>query len=474
MWTALLRWLEDRTGLGRMTAKLLHHPVPPGTGWMYVFGSGTLMAFLLQLVTGSALATVYVPAPGAAYQSLQYISSQATLGHFLRGMHYFGASAMMVLIGMHLIRVFLTGSYKFPREMNWLSGALLLVLTVSMAFTGQVLRWDQNGVWSTVVAAEQARRVPLVGAILERTLLAGDQISGQTLSHIFAYHVFLIPGLIILLIALHLYLVIRNGISEPPKVAEPVDPAKYREHYQRLLDKGEPFWPDAMWRDVVFGTGVVLIVVALALLIGPAPIGLPPDPSLLAKGPKPDWYLLWYFALLAVLPPRLEDWLIWLLPLIGGIVMLGLPLAFGKGQRHPARRPWAWAFVLLFVTGVAVLARIGVRSPWTPAVDAPPLPPAVVASSDSTVIRGARLFHDRGCEACHLVSGYGGIRGPDLTYAGDRLSQLDITLRISNGAHNMPAFGRYLSSDDLHAIAVFVKSRIRSASPAEPVAAHAR
>jgi ubiquinol-cytochrome c reductase cytochrome b subunit len=171
--------------------------------------------------------------------------------------------------------------------------------------------------------------------------------------------------------------------------------------------------------------------------------------------------MLWYFALLALLPPRLEASIIWLFPLLAGLGLIGLPLVFPSGQRHPARRPWAWGFVACALVAIAVLTRIGIRSPWTPDVDARPLPRSVIASGDSTIVRGAMLFHDHACESCHRVSGYGGDYGPDLTYAGDRFSELDITLRIANGAHNMPAFGRYLSAADLGAITAFVKSRTR-------------
>ena len=466
---SLARWLEDRTGLGAVIARVMRHPVPPGTGWLYVFGSATLMAFLLQLVTGAALATVYVPSAGDAYKSLQYINDQAVLGHFLRGMHYFGASAMVVLVVLHAIRVFLTGSYKFPREMNWLVGVLLLALTISMAFTGQVLRWDQDGVWSAVVGAEQAARTPLVGGLLARFLLSGDNISGETLSHIFAYHVFIIPGLIIAGITLHLYLVLRHGISEPPAIDEPVDPTTYRAKYQRLLQsRGRPFWPDVIWRDIAFGAGVLLLIVAGALIIGPRPLGLPPDPSLTAADPHPDWYLIWYFALLAVLPSRLENLLIWLLPLTVGVAMIALPLRFPRGQRQsPARRPWAWTLVVCAVVAIGVLLRIGIRSPWTPAVDAPPLTAAIVASSDSDVVHGAVLFHDHGCEACHAIAGTGGHYGPALTFVGDRVSDLDLATRIENGGHNMPAFGRYLSASQLRELIAFLRSRTRaSGAPA--------
>jgi ubiquinol-cytochrome c reductase cytochrome b subunit len=459
-------WFDDRLGLSAKLRPLVKHKVPPDTGWGYVFGSATLAAFLLQVVTGVALATMYVPSAGSAYASLQYISHRALWGNVLRGMHYFGASAMIVLLGLHVIRVFVTGSYKFPREVNWISGVLLLGLTVTMGFTGQVLRWDQDGVWSAVVAAEQAGRVPVVGHLLAQIILAGGHIGTATLSHLFAYHVFLIPALIAGTIGLHVYLVIHHGISEPPVAGEAVDPATYRERYRKQLDEhGVPFWPDAAWRDVVFGAAVVIVILGLAVVVGPKPLGKPPDPALIHAHPRPDWYLLWYFGLLAELPHGSEQYLIWMLPLAAAVVLLMLPLVFGRGERHVRRRPWAVVAVAAVIAGVAVFWRLGVVAPWSPDFDAKPLPASVVGSSDSLVVHGAELFHARGCENCHRIHGYGGIRGPDLTTAGDRLSGAEIVQWIENGGYNMPAFSRVLNSDQLDALRAFLESRHAEASP---------
>jgi ubiquinol-cytochrome c reductase cytochrome b subunit len=457
---SIRRWLEDRSGAASAMEPLAKHPVPSNTGWMYVFGSATLMAFLLQVVTGAALATVYVPAAGEAYQSLVFITHRAFLGNFLRAMHYFGASAMILLVGMHAIRVFLTGSYKFPRELNWLSGLLLLALTVTMGFTGQVLRWDQDGVWSTVVAAEQAGRVPIIGHALARLVLAGDNIGTATLSHMFTYHVFVIPILIAVVIGGHVYLVIRHGISEPPRAGEPVDPATYRAKYADLLRRnGRPFWPHAAWRDVLFGVVVLGIIVACSVIFGAKVLGKPPDPAIIQAYPKPDWYLLWYFAVLALLPHGTEQYLIWLLPLLAGLVLFLLPLVFRRGERHPSRRPWAWISVGAIVIGVAAFWRLGVAAPWSPDFSAPPLPAAVVASTDTLVVRGAQLFHERGCEYCHRIAGYGGRRGPDFTHIGDRLPRSEIAQWIDNGGYNMPSFAKVLNASQVEALSAFLASR---------------
>lgn len=231
------QWFDPRTDASKVIGPILRHPVPPRTGWMYVFGSATLAAFLIQVVTGIALATGYVSSAGQAYESLKWITNQACMGNLLRGMHYFGASAMLPLLGIHMIRTFLTGSYKFPRELNWIVGVLLLLLTLLMGFTGQLLRWAQNGVWSTIVAAEQAGRMPFIGHMIARLLMGGQTVGGATLSRFFAYHVFFIPALIFGMVGLHLALVLQHGISEKPDASRPVDPKTYRAWYEGMLKR---------------------------------------------------------------------------------------------------------------------------------------------------------------------------------------------------------------------------------------------
>jgi ubiquinol-cytochrome c reductase cytochrome b subunit len=454
-----LAWIDDRSGLLSATRRALEHPVPPRTGWWYVFGSATLLAFILQVATGIALATAYVPSSGQAYDSLRFISEQALLGRFLRGMHYFGASAMVLLIGIHVSRTYLMAAYKFPRELNWLSGAVLLLLTLALAFTGQLLRWDQTAVWSVIVGAAQAGRMPIVGDEIARFILAGDTIGGATLSRFFAFHVFFIPALVFLFIGLHLILVLRHGISERPKAGEPVDPATYRGRYDELLRReGVPFWPDAAWRDVVFGAAMVSTVALLAVIVGPPELGPPPDPSILEAYPRPDWYFLWYFAVLAMAPQHLETIIIVVGPLVFGALLLLVPM-FNKGERSVRRRPMAALLVVFIWTMIVVFWVAGEQADWSPDFDAAPLPAQVVRSTDPAVVEGARLFHDKGCEFCHAVSGYGGKRGPELSDVAARMSPDQITARITNGGPNMPAYARVLTPGETRAIVAFLNTR---------------
>ena len=454
------QWLEDRTGLVKLLGPLLTHPVPPDAKWWYVFGSATLFAFILQVATGIALATVYAPTAGQAYDSLKYITELAVCGRFVRGLHYFGASAMVLLVGIHMIRVFLMAAYKFPREMNWVTGAMLLGLTLLMGFTGQLLRWDQNAVWSVVVGAAQAARLPLIGHELASALLSGDTLSSATLSHLFVLHVFIGPLLLVAVLGLHLHLVMFHGISEPPVVGRPVEPATYRAWYHSLLERtGVPFWPNAAWRDVLFGSLAMFAVVVLAWYIGPPALDKPADPTLVEAHPMPDWYLLWYFAVLALLPPRAEDVVMILAPLLGALALFAVPFVSNRGERSWRRRPWAVVLVLLLVTGQAVLWRAGVRESWTPKFNAQPLDETIIGQPGGPFHAGGRVFNNKGCLYCHVISGHGGARGPELTDVGDRLDRNQLVIRILKGGENMPAYADNISPDQVEALIAFLQSR---------------
>lgn len=464
LFRGIWRWVDDRLGLSDLLGPSLKHLVPRDAKWWYVFGSATLVAFIIQVVTGVALAFSYVPSSSQAYETLRFITDQAPFGHFMRGLHYFGASAMVLMIGAHMAQTFLFGAYKYPREMSWGTGVLLLAFTLAMGFTGQLLRWDQTAAWSVVVAAEQAGRVPIIGNWLATFILGGTTIGGATLSRFFAIHVFVIPAIMFAFIGLHLWLVLRHGISDPPVPGKPVDPRTYKQEYHAELERtGVPFWPDGAWRDFVFGTGVVVAIAVLAWLIGPPHIENPPDPSILHADPRPDWYLLWYFAVLALIPARIEGVVMIAAPIAVGVILLMAPILGNKGERHWSRRPWAIGVVLLAVLMIGSLWIEGANAPWSPNFNAQPLPEKVVGTATGPVAKGAKLFLQHACLNCHLIDGYGGRRGPDLSYVADRLTRDDMIIRIVNGGNNMPAFGNMIKPDDLNAIVAFLQTRHRPA-----------
>lgn len=453
-------WIDDRSGLSEMIVPIMKHPVPPGAKWSYVFGSATLFCFVLQVVTGVSLALWYQPSASGAYQSLQFITNHAAMGRVLRGIHYFGASAMIILVGVHMMRVYIMAAYKYPREMSWITGVILLFLTIAMGFTGQLLRWDSNGVWSSVVAAEQLSRVPFIGKWLARLLLGGDTIGGQSLGRFFDYHVFMIPALIFLLVGFHLMLVIRNGISEPPKAGRPVDPKNYRKWYKELLEKkGIPFWPYAAWRDVVFSVAVIITIVSLAYIFGPPNLTQPPNPSIIQTQPKPDWYMLSIFALFALMPPKIESFMIVAGPVLTIVILLALPFVSNKGERSPIRRPWAVFGSVCVVVFVLSLFMIGEIAPWSPKFKSRPLTQAEIHSQDTVVNAGAVLFYKKGCLYCHKIEGDGGLKGPDLSSVALRLSPDEMTTRIVNGGENMPAYGGILTRAQMDKIVAFLKTR---------------
>jgi ubiquinol-cytochrome c reductase cytochrome b subunit len=462
-------WVDDRTGLPETIGKMARHLVPPDAKWWYVFGSATLCAFVIQVVSGVALAFSYIPSASEAYMTLRFISDQAPFGHFLRGLHYYGASAMVLMVGLHMAQVFLFGSYKFPRELSWATGVLLLGFTLVMGFTGQLLRWDQNAVWSVVVAAEQAGRVPLFGNWLAHFTLGGNTVGGATLTRFFVIHVFIMPAFIFAFVGLHLWLVLRHGISEPPKVGHPVDPKVYRQQYEELMaKKGCPFWPDAAWRDVVFCVTMIVGLAALALIFGAPDLGKPPDPSIIEASPRPDWYLLWYFGVLALLPHGTEEYFMVFGPFLAGVLLIALPFISNRGERSLRRRPWAVAAVLMTVVMIATLWVAGAQSPWSPNFNAPPLSLAVVGATSGPVFVGAQLFHAKGCLNCHAIAQNGGRRGPDLTDVASRLSKNQMILRISNGGGNMPAYAGNLVPPEMDALVAFLQSRKFTVHPLEP------
>src|SRR5438477_8023168 len=211
-----LDWLEERSGLIGGVKYFLFRKVPSDTNWMQTLGSATLTAFIVQAVTGVILAMYYQPTPQGAYSSIQNISNHVTLGWLVRGMHKWGASVFIILMFFHMARVFLFGAYKYPRELNWIIGVLLLAMGMLEGFTGYLLPWDQTAYWATVVGININGTAPFLGPFLAQFLRGGAEIGPDTLARFYSIHMLLIPGALIGLIGLHRYLVVRLGVRSPP------------------------------------------------------------------------------------------------------------------------------------------------------------------------------------------------------------------------------------------------------------------
>ncbi len=219
MSTRLGNWLDERTGWRRVWEAIFLRKVPK-VNWLYTLGSATLFVAINQIVTGILLTIYYVPSPDQAYDSVQYITTQVSAGWLIRGLHHWGASAMVVLAVIHMLRVIFHGSYKFPREMTWLTGVVLLLVVLGFSFTGYLLPWDQKAYWATTVGTQIAGAPPLIGDTILRIVRGGEQLTAVTLARFFGVHVWVLPALLLTLIGIHLYLVIRIGISAAPRREE--------------------------------------------------------------------------------------------------------------------------------------------------------------------------------------------------------------------------------------------------------------
>jgi menaquinol-cytochrome c reductase cytochrome b subunit len=213
---SVVGWVDERTSLTGPARWMMFRKVPKGTNWFYTLGSGTMFAFLNQAITGVFLAMYYDPSPTRAYESARFITNDVFLGEFVRGMHKWGATVMVILIFLHMARTFFFGAYKYPRELNWIIGVALVILTFVMALTGYLLPFDQRSYWATIVANNITASGPLVGPYLADFLRAGPEFGATTLSRFYSIHMLLVPGLIIALIGAHLYLVAKLGTTAPP------------------------------------------------------------------------------------------------------------------------------------------------------------------------------------------------------------------------------------------------------------------
>lgn len=222
MFANLSNWLDERLGWRSVWDTVFRRKIPK-VNWLYTLGSATLFVALIQAVTGILLTIYYVPTPDHAYETVQFITYELPGGWFIRGLHHYGASAMVILSVLHMVRVIFYGAYKYPREMTWITGVLLLLIVIGFGFTGYLLPWDQKAYWATTVGTRIAGTPPVIGDFILRVMRGGQELSEVTLARFFGVHVWVLPALLFTLIGVHLYLIIRIGISAPPKREEPYE-----------------------------------------------------------------------------------------------------------------------------------------------------------------------------------------------------------------------------------------------------------
>jgi ubiquinol-cytochrome c reductase cytochrome b subunit len=378
---SLLDWLDDRAGWRRLAHRALGERLPPGTGWFFTLGSVLLLLLLVQAVTGVVLAFYYAPTPDHAWASLRFVQERVTFGRLVRDLHHFGASFLVVFAVVHLLRVFVFGSYKAPRELTWITGVLLLLVLLALALTGYLLPWDQRAYWATVVTINIARTGPIVGEATAALLRGGAEVGALTLSRWYAMHVIVLPAALVALVAAHLALMRRHGISGPVTPRE-----------------GEPsaFYPAHAAKDAV-AAGAVFAVLVLTAIFADARLEPVADPSDASYVPRPEWYFLWLFELLKYFPGKLEVAAAHGVPLLLVALLLLLPFLDRRRERRPSRRPVAMASAAALLALVGGLTALGLRDVAPPDVE--------VQVWGAQAIAGRRVAASETCTACHRPGG---------------------------------------------------------------------
>ncbi len=377
----LLAFLESRAGASSLWRTFADEAVPVRRAWLFTLGSAALVALVVQAVTGLALALAYAPTPDHAWESVRAIQTKLPAGALVRGLHHWGASAIVVLAALHLTRTFLFASYKKPRELNWLVGVALLLLILAFGFTGYLLPWDQKAYWATVVGTRVPRALPVVGPAASRVMAGGSVVGAATLTRFYAVHVVLLPLLTFGLVAAHLLLLRKHGHAGPTSAPDP----------------RQPFFPYQAARDAVVGLAVVLVLFALASG-SPAPLERVADPADTTYVPRPEWYFLPLFQLLKFFRGPLEPFGTAVLPGVSMLLLALVPWLDRGASRSPRdRKPVVVAGAL---AGAGLLALLVFGT-----LDAPKTKPASGLGSgdvpDPRLLGGLAAYERRGCASCH-------------------------------------------------------------------------
>lgn len=469
----LYDWLDARTGLGSLMDEALDEPIPGGARWAYVFGSVLLFLFISQVVTGVFLALYYAPTADHAHTTVAYIVKEVTGGSFLRSLHAYGSSAVVIVLLLHLTQTFLYGAYKGRREVLWLSGCALFGLMLAMAFTGYLLPWDQKAYFATTVGTNMASEVPLIGSGLKRLMRGGNEMGTLTLSRFFVAHVFLLPAAVMGLVAAHVYLFRKAGAAGPPS-ADPIEP---RLPTQR-------FYP----RQVLMDTAVALLMICVLGFLAhfyPTELGPKANPAATQFVPRPEWYYLPIFQWLKYFKGSLAILGIVIIPSLTAILVLALPFFDRRLERRPWKRPLA---VGIYIVILGTLITFGVlskrddrldpavakqvarqnketeefmREPFQPEPASSALSAPVVMLLDPLAAAGKKVYDGESCDACHGTNGIGTDAGPKLIGATAKKSPEELMRLLRHPTKEMIAGEMEpvgVSDEEMKALVAYLRS----------------
>ena len=466
-------WLDRRTGLDSLLRTALYEPIPGGARFAYVFGSGLLFVFISQVITGVFLALYYVPSADHAHTTVAYITKSVTAGSFLRSLHAYGSSAMVIVLLLHLSQTYIYGAYKGRRELLWLSGCLLFALVMGMAFTGYLLPWDQRAYFATAVGTNAMSELPWVGESLKRMMRGGTEMGTLTISRFFVAHVFLIPACIFALVATHIFLFRKAGAAGP-----------FSENPSKLQHKPELFYPRQVLMDLSL-TALLIIGLGLMAFFAPLQLGPPANPADAQYIPRPEWYYLPIFQWLKYWHGAASVVGILVIPAVLAVAIIVLPFLDRGIERRPWKRPvamGAYAFVIFLLIALGLRSQYvdkqdaGVaqqlakqkkeeedymRKPFEPELSSASLAAANATLADPLAAKGKAIFEAQSCNACHGDAGVGTAAGPALVgiaakFTPDQLAELLHHPTAKMTAGGMPAID--VSPDELKALISYLES----------------
>jgi len=464
----LFGWFDRRTGLDGLLRETLDEPIPGGARFAYVFGSALLFIFVSQVISGVFLALYYVPSSDHAHTTVAYITKAVASGSFLRSIHAYGSSAMVILLLLHVTQTFLYGAYKGRRELLWLSGCVLFALVLCMAFTGYLLPWDQKAYFATAVGTNIAGEVPFVGAWLKSLMRGGADMGTLTLSRFFVAHILVVPAAIFGFVAMHVYLFRKAGAAGP--ISEnPVAPTL----------PAEPFYPKQVVIDGFFALIIISILAAISHFM-PFELGPRANPADAHYLPRPEWYYIPIFQWLKYWPGSLSFIGVVAIPSLVAFFFASLPFLDKRMERRPWKRPVAvtvYVFIFLALFGLGGLsyrsdhgdpgyeAQLIAQAKATEEFMKKPfeaeMPAAAEATSDPLAAQGKKTFAAQSCNACHGDGGAGGPAGAALTGIHQRFDADHLIHLLKSPTPKMMAGGMQsldLPADEMKALVAYLSS----------------